>query len=133
MKLVAQKPCSFGGKKYFIGNEVPVDEVLNPKMHVAMGTLAILEEEAEAQQADAKITVRVGHGENEVYINVTPEGLQAVVDVLSASAKDAEPIIEQMTDGDALILLHASDSRKAIKEAAKERVQAITEESEGEQ
>lgn len=132
MKLVAQKPCSFGGKKYFIGQEIPVEEVLNPKMHVAMGTLSILEEEAKKQD-DAKITVRVGHGEEELYINVTPEGLQAVVDVLTASTKDAEPIIAEITDGDALLLLHASDSRKAIKEAAKERVQAITEESEGEQ
>ena len=28
MKLVANKPCNLNGKKYFIGEEVPVEEVL---------------------------------------------------------------------------------------------------------
>lgn len=121
MKLVAQKPCNFGGKKYFIGQEIPAEYVINPKAHAAMGTLSIVEEE---KQVEAKITVRVA----DFYLNVTQEGLQAVVDVMTATAKDAEPIIAQITDGDALILLHACDSRKTIKEAVEERAKSLVEE-----
>ena len=32
MRLIAQKPCSFGGNKFFIGEEVPAELVTNPKM-----------------------------------------------------------------------------------------------------
>ena len=32
MRLIAQKPCSFGGNKFFIGEEVPTELVTNPKM-----------------------------------------------------------------------------------------------------
>ena len=31
MKLIAKKPCSFGGKDFFINDEIPVNAVLNPK------------------------------------------------------------------------------------------------------
>lgn len=30
MRLIARRPCSFGGKKYFIGDEVPAEDVINP-------------------------------------------------------------------------------------------------------
>ena len=47
-------------------------------------------------------------------------------------------MVEKMTDGDALILLHLADSRKTIKTAAEDRAKALSAkqeepESEGEQ
>ena len=41
MRLIAQKPCSFGGNKFFIGEEVPAELVTNPKMQEKMGVIAI--------------------------------------------------------------------------------------------
>lgn len=49
MKLIAKKPCSFGGKKFFIGNEIPVDMVLNPAQQAAWGILTM--EKASASPA----------------------------------------------------------------------------------
>ena len=70
----------------------------------------------------------------DMSLNLTAKGLQDVVDVLTSTVDEAEPIVEAMTDGDALILLHAADSRKGIKAAAEDRAQAlIAEESAGEQ
>lgn len=43
MKLIARKPCSFGGKKYFIGDEIPSEEVIQPKTQEKLGVLAILD------------------------------------------------------------------------------------------
>lgn len=46
MKLFAKKPCSFGGRKFYIGNEIPTNMVLDPKAQEKMGILAVVEEES---------------------------------------------------------------------------------------
>ena len=43
MKLFAKKPCSFNGKKFFIGDEIPIDHVLDPKAQEKMGVLVVVE------------------------------------------------------------------------------------------
>lgn len=138
MKLIAKKPCSFGGKQFYIGNEIPVDLVLNPQEQEKMGRLAIVADNATAappaettaeNQVPVDAMTVVIHAENgDVTLTLTAEGLQAVVDVLTSTVDDAEPIINQMVDDDALILLHAADYRKGIKEAAAARAQALVEE-----
>ena len=140
MKLIAQKPCSFGGKRFYIGEEIPAELILNPHAQAKMGVVAIVNDEAAATPPVAvgeeyrspveTITVVIRAEEGDLPLNLTAEGLQSVVDVLSGKAADAEPIIAQMTDGDALILLHLSDPRKAIKAAAEARAQAISAEEE---
>lgn len=42
MKLIARKPCSFGGRNFFIGEEVPADLVLDPKRQESIGILSIV-------------------------------------------------------------------------------------------
>ena len=146
MKLIAQKPCSFGGKKFYIGEEIPAESVLNPNAQAKMGVLAIVTNDAGATQPAGEqedinpvetMTVVIRAEEGDLPLNLTAEGLQAVVDVLTSKVEDAEPIVEAMTDGDALILLHLTDNRKSVKTAAESRAKALneeeTEESEGEQ
>lgn len=144
MKLIAKKPCSFGGKKFYIGDEIPVESVLDPKAQEQMGVL-VLVDAAQGRPAPASapevvlkevdtMTVVIGAKEGDLPLNLTQEGLQAVVDVLTVKPAEAESIIEKMEDGDALILVHIMDSRKAVKEAAEKRAKALnTEESAGEQ
>ena len=143
MKLIARKPCSFAGEKFFIGDQVPVEYVLDPQGQEKMGTLAIVnddagapapDESAEARPAVATMELVIHAEEGDLPLNLTAEGLQAVVDVLTDTVEGAEPIVGAMTDGDALILLHCVDNRKGIKAAAEARAQALNaEESEGEQ
>ena len=135
MKLIAKKPCSFEGKKFYIGDEIPADFVLNPLAQEKMGVLSIVGEGGEPvviPQVE-KSTISVVELEvNGEQLSVTKEGLQAFVNVLTATPAKAETIVGQMTDGDALILLHCTDSRKAVKVAAETRAKSLIAE-EGEQ
>ena len=140
MKLIARKPCSFGGEKFYIGDEIPTEHVLNPQAQEKLGVLAIVTDDAEPAAAAEVIrevdtmTVVIRAQEGDMPLNLTRDGLQSVVDVLTVKPADAENIIEKMEDGDALILVHIVDSRKAVKAAAEERAKALnSEESAGDQ
>ena len=137
MKLIALKPCSFGGKKFYIGDEIPAEHVLDPRAQEKRGVLAIVPDDAGAtppaesegirNEVDT-MTVVIRAKEGDMPLNLTKEGLQSVVDVLTSKPSDAEAVIEEMTDGDALILVHITDSRKAVKAAAEARAQALNDE-----
>ena len=64
-------------------------------------------------------------------LDLTPEGLQAVFDVLTKKVGEAEATINGMTDPDALILLNLADSRKTVKELTETRGKALSEALEG--
>lgn len=145
MKLIAKKPCGFGGKRFYIGDEIPAEYVLDARAQEKMGTLVIVSDDAVApSKADAvevqnptpvdTMTVLIRADEGDLPLDLTQEGLQAVVDVLTDKASAAEKIIDRMTDGDALILLHLTDTRKTVKELAEARAKALNSgESAGEQ
>ena len=48
MRLVAKKPCSFEGKKFFINDEIPAELVADPKTQEKMGVIAIVGGDSEA-------------------------------------------------------------------------------------
>ena len=142
MKLIAKKPCSFGGKKFYNGDEIPAELVLNPEVQEKRRVLAIVADDAAPASAPAPevvhkevdaMTVVIRAKEGDLPLNLTQEGLQSVVDVLTVKPAEAVSIIEKMEDGDALILVHIMDVRKAVKEAAEERAKALnTEENDDE-
>ena len=41
MKLVANKPCTLSGKRYFIGEEIPAEAVADPVALEKMGVLTV--------------------------------------------------------------------------------------------
>ena len=143
MKLIARKACSFGGKKFYIGDEIPEELVLDPYAQEKREVLAIVPNDAGSAPSGEPVenhnyvdtmTVVVNTKDGELPLNLTKEGLQSAVEVLTSKPADAETIIEKMTDGDALILVHIADSRKAVKVAAEARAMAInSEESAGDQ
>ena len=145
MKLIAKKPCNFGGKRFYIGDEIPAEFVLDPKAQEKMGVLVQVDAQGhpapvpdQEEPEESTITINVPVEEGNLNLYVTKEGIQDVFSVLTAKTSEAEPIIEKMTDGDALILLHLADSRKTIKTAAEDRAKALSAkqeepESEGEQ
>lgn len=140
MAYVAVKPCRFAGQSFKIGEIVPVDS-LQPgaaKNLVKMGVIAESEAEAAAQKPTAaepamvdEIAIRINI--HDMPLDVTVDGLQAIFDVLSSTASEAEKTIQEMTDEDALILLNACDSRKSIKSLTEERAKALLAEPEGEE
>ena len=141
MAYVALKPCCFAGQNFKIGEIVP-DAIVHPgnannlvKMGVIAEQRTPVEAGVEHEPVQLETMPVVIHEEKgDLALNLTAEGLQAVVDVLTGTVEDAEPIIASMAYGDALILMHAVDSRKGVKAAAEARAEALNaEESAGEQ
>ena len=42
MRLVANKPCSFGGRLFFIGDEIPDDLIVDAKAQEKLGVITIV-------------------------------------------------------------------------------------------
>ena len=143
MKLFAKKSCSFGGKRFAIGDEVPADLVLNPATQERLGVLSIANDApAYTDGVDlgdptgdcSGIAVVLHTEKGDFPLVLTVEGLQQVVDVLTSKGDPAKAIVEQMTEEHALMLLDATDSRANIKKVAQARAMALNpEESAGEQ
>ena len=147
MKLIAKVPCSFGGKKYYIGDEIPVDAVLNPEYQEKLGVLTIVNiDESENGSgdcdcepeinpiviADPTFSILVRTKEGEMELEPTDDRMQDIFTVLIGRAEDAAAVINQMDDNDSLMLLHLADSRKTVKELAEARAKALRAEEEGE-
>ena len=130
-RLVALKACSFGGEKFFIGDEIPAKYVVNPKAQQKLGVLAIVDVDTE-KNADNNtvipapaLSIIVNKDGEELVLEPTDKGIQDVFNVLIGKTDEAEPIITEMDDNDALILLHLSDPRKTVKAAAEARAKEL--------
>ena len=144
MKLIAKQPCSFGGKRFYIGDEIPVELVQEPATQEKYGKLAIVNDNTVTEPGgDATVVHLVIPGQDgTVALDLAPESIPSVMDVLTANAEDAADLVKQITSDDILFLVNAADSRKTVQAAAKARALALAEaaaeqdtqeESEGEQ
>lgn len=140
MRLIAKKPCSFGGHKFKIGNEIPVELVANPKAQERRGVISISDGEAipmeELQQHTAqvgvvKFEVAIHAEDGDLPLQVTNEELSIFTDILQIGVSKAEDkqkiseMIQKIESEDLLIMLDALDGRKLVKEEAQARAQAI--------
>lgn len=191
MKLIANRPCSFGGRQFYIGDEIPAGLVADPVTQEGLGVIAIantgsggepdgqmftqeqvdkmLEEAAEEaanntalemeelqkyrelgvtpeqmRQIDgnyAELAKELAQAKKEsaegIVINLrgwdysetgkaadvtaTPEQIQHTFAILQCTAEDGAKYIADITDETVLLLIHAADSRKTVKNAAKEQ------------
>lgn len=134
-RLIALKPCSFGGEKFYIGDEIPTEYVESPARQEQLGVLKVVKVDSEVTNVETvvipepSLSIVVQANGKEMILEPTDNGIQDVFNVLIGKAAAAEEIIRHMTDGDALILLHLADSRKSVKEAAEARAKEL----EGEQ
>lgn len=134
-KLIAKKPCSFGGERFFIGDEIPVDLVHDPKTQEQYGTLVILEGDAVTPAptiapvvvSDPVLTICVSVDGEAMELEPTDDGLQDIFNALIGDADTAIDIAKKMTDNDALILLHLAERRTTVQKAAKARAKALEE------
>lgn len=135
MKLIAKKPCSFGGERFYIGDEIPVELVKEPKTQEKFGILAILEGDAVTPAptvapivvSDPVLTICVQIGDDTMELEPTDDGLQDIFSVLIGEPAAAIDTINKMTDNDALILIHLADRRATVKKAAKARAEELQE------
>ncbi|MDE7425070.1 MAG: hypothetical protein K2N51_15525 [Lachnospiraceae bacterium] len=89
---------------------------------------AVKAELVEMESVDVPETVlitvnRESDGENEqvTAVPATPQEIQQVFSIMQLNAEEGAKAITEVQSENVLILLHAADSRKTIKNAAKER------------
>lgn len=133
MRLIARRPCSFGGKKYFIGDEVPAEDVINPTVQEDQGTLAIVKDEQGVLETavDGKVAIPVirdGEGDiaDVLSILLTEGEVQHVFAIMQMTADKAAEAMEDVDSEEVLIVLHAADSRSGVKKAAKKRAEQLS-------
>lgn len=132
MAYIAVKPCCFNGKQFFVGEDVPDEFILsgNEKNLIKMGKIAVQGSAPVKQappQAPQSVKIDLESEDGIIPLDVTLEGLQAIFDALTGNVKKAEEVIQTVTNEDALILLHATDNRKSVKELAEERAKTLQE------
>ena len=135
MRLIALKPCSFGGKKFYIGDEVPAELVLNVKTQVQMGVLVEIPDNETCDSSedschaivatDTAMRIVVQIDNETVELEPTDDGIQQIFTVLAGNAAAADATIKEMDDVDSLLLLQLSSSLKTVKELAKKRIQEL--------
>ena len=137
MAYTALKPCMFAGTRFKVGETVPA-ELLQPGAEKNLVKMGILSNglETEPVQVPVKkpeivkvVPVNVEVDEGTLNLEITLEGIQQVVTVLTSTVSETEGLINRMVDNEALVLLHICDSRKTIKEAAENRAKALNSES----
>lgn len=177
MKLIAKKPCSFGGQRFYIGDEIPEELVADTRTQEKMriitvvndtkmvsdresGTLFTLEQvektvaeavdEAvnntilEMEQKQKELQEAVGilqkeeflsegtmfisvngdsdrNNEQKMAVPATTKEIQQVFSIMQMNATDGIAAISGIKSENVLIILHAADSRKTVKNAAKEQ------------
>lgn len=139
MKLIAKQPCSFGGERFYIGDEIPVELVQNPKTQEKYGKLAIVEGDAVTPAptvnatvvSDPVLTICVNVDGEDMNLEPTDDGLQDIFAALIGNAETAIAIANKMTDNDALLLLHLAERRTTVQKAAKARALELSEAQEG--
>lgn len=179
MRLIAKKPCSFGGRQFYIGDEIPVDFVTDAKLQEKMGMIAIVDDGmgvsggqpgtlytqeqveeliAEAVEEAVGNTIRDMRKEQEAFpayaaelketeprafdgvvqiavrgasdgqftaVFAKPEEIQQVFSIMQQGVEDGARAVADVVSENVLILLHAADSRKMVKNAAKERADRL--------
>lgn len=181
MRLIANKPCSFGGRKFYIGDEIPTELVADAKAQEKMGVITVAndvegvpggepgtfftmeqvekmiaeavdeavnntvqemeQEQKELQEAagvlqeegslfEGTIIIPVkgdsaGNSEQQTAVPATPEEIQQVFSIMQMNAADGAEAIAGIKSENVLILLHAADTRKTIKDAAKKQADNI--------
>lgn len=141
MRLFAKKPCNFGGKKYFVGDEIPATAVANPKAQEKMGVIAISNggtvppeelQEMVAQVGVVKFEIPVHTEDGDLILSVTNEELQVFTDIRQIDVQKTEDkqqiaeLIQKVESEDLLILLDALDGRKFVKTEAQARAKALS-------
>nr|DAR80197.1 MAG TPA: hypothetical protein [Caudoviricetes sp.] len=139
MKIIALKPCNFGGNKFLIGDEIPEELVQNPNEQKKRGVIAISQDgesipmaKVTANVSEMKIPVVIHSEKGDLTIEVTQEELNVFFDVLQIPVSKTEDkqkvsvLIQSIESLDLLIMLDALDGRKFVKEESEKRADAIT-------
>lgn len=134
MKLIAKKPCSFNGKTFYIGDEIPSEFVINPKAQEKIGVLSIAaggDDLGEAVAVKASVgqvefAIPINQQDGKMILHCSEEQICKAAEIMQMKTAEAKEEIKDIKEEKILILLNACDSRKAIKEATEAAAAKLT-------
>lgn len=134
MKLIAKKPCSFGGRRFLINDEIPEELVLDASAQEKMGVVAIVPEtgaaleDCVAKVGEVLFSVPVRKGDETFELDISEPQIRETVEIMQMTQKDATAHIKgHVGDNTVLILINAMDSRTAVKKEAEIKVKTLAE------
>lgn len=137
MRLIAKKPCSYGGRKFFIGDEIPAELVVNIEREEKLGVISTAgvpeqsgalysQEQVDEMIADAVANAGKGFTQEQVDemiqsavaelepfdsdnvgFTVTVKGEGDNVTAVSCSAEDVQSVVD-------VLQMNADDGAKAV-------------------
>lgn len=133
--IIAKRPCSFEGKNFFIGDEIPEEYVLNPEAMEKMGIVSIVGGKTSVNMEDVCSVVAevffkapIKKGERTLEIDVSEAQFAETIKTMQMATKDATAHIKgYVEDNTVLILLNALDSRAAVKKEAEAKASFLAE------
>lgn len=175
MRLIAKRPCSFGGQQFYIGDEIPAGLVVDANRQEGYGVITIMndseggsgtqssslftQEQVEKMIAEAveeagkkragqpeelqeyaaglketepgtydgvvQIAVKGAADGQYTAVPARPEEIRQAFSIMQLNAEDGVRAVAEVESENVLILLHAADSRKTVKNAAKEQADKL--------
>lgn len=133
--FICAKGLTLGGVTYSPGQDIPAGAVLPGRVRalIRQGYIVAKVETAQAPaqkpQEPAIVPVPISiplTKDGGVYeVVAKPEDIITAVSVMQLTLEEATKVIETIESEEALILIHALDSRKGIKTAASERAESL--------
>lgn len=140
---VVKKPLNIRGKRRIIGEVIQKSDIDEKRVYslVSSGYIARIDSGAldlaevstcaepirdfPAQEGGVQVNIPIIKKEGSMVISVAPEGVSDALRLIQTAASEAVKEIEGIDDENVLIILDACDSRKAIKEAVRNRAAVL--------
>ena len=126
MKLIALKPCSFGGVRYYKGDSVPADSVCNPKVQEKRGTILIVPDDKNDIESDnargetipSGINIPIVRKPGEIiYMTFSAEEVSEIFLMLQMSATEAVKSVKSVESAELLTAIQCIDGRSTVNKA----------------
>lgn len=133
MSYICRKALSLGGVTYQPGDAIPDGAVLPSRVRSLTSCGYIVEQTDEpAAGAAAPAGENSGSvlyvpikGDDDLAVPIPVDGAAFIFALQQSTADEAAAMVQDVEDGNVLILIHATDSRKSVRAAAKARAAAL--------
>lgn len=133
MSYICRKALFLGGVTYQPGEAIPDGAVLPSRVRSLTSCGYIMEQTDEpAAEAAASTGETSGgvlyvpiKGDDELTVPIPTDGAAFIFALQQSTADEAAAMLQDVEDENVLILIHATDSRKSVRAAAKSRAAAL--------
>ena len=138
MSYLCRKGLNISGVAYKPGDVIPDGVILPNRVRTltAVGMISEVAENTETPVVNSQpvvpvpelstITIPVKGENGDITLEVTPEEVQEVFSLLQMTANEGITAIGKIESDNVLILIHATDTRKTMQNAAKERADILS-------